>query len=418
MKKFAALFFAVLCCLSMLACTAPSDDTTETTAPAGPVDTFPYPEIKTKLTWEAINAFPVKSADMTEEELRQLCIDFFRFSKTALWIPNSDWEYIMSRNGTPDSMTKGQIYGGLPYFSNGSGSIYRLMDFINEETGVVDMTWGMENPVLFGNQCTNGSGWGWARVINSVQYGYTYQMVQKNGFLRVGPYTYDDSLDRFKEDICNTVDVVNANGAEVMLESYALMKKADGLVTYTSDGHVMMNCIDPVVVRNAEGSIDPSQSYVYIHDQHAAWSEDTNEAGDKFLHKNFTNKKFTFAQLLQHYYIPFTFAEFLGTDPVEETECSFSHTGETITASQLNLGEVTANYSISDIYAVIRNAEGKEQLRIASRAKIVGEKTLNFNRLVNSDQLAPYAEGSHTVEIICQLGTGERLTVYTGTLTK
>lgn len=417
MQKILCFALVLLTAASLLACGAPQPTETETDA-TRVVDTFPYPQIKEKLTWEAINAIPVKSADMTEDELRQLCIDFFLFAKTALWMPNSEWKYTMSDAGTPDEMAKGQIYGGLPYYGNGSGNVYRLMDFINEETGVVDMAWGMENPKLFGNQCGNSAGWGWARVVNSAQYGYTFQMVQGNGFLRVGPYVYDDTLVRFKEGICSTEDVIKANGPEIIFRSYAAMKKADGLVTYTSAGHVMMACADPVVVYGDDGAIDPSQSYVHIHDQHAAWVEDTNDTGDTYLHKNHINKKFTFAQLLQAHYIPFTFAEFQGTDPVEDTECSFSHTGDTITAAQLNAGEVTANYSISDIYAIVRDAEGKEQYRIVKRAEIVGVEALNFNRLVTSSQLEPYADGNHTVDIVCQLGTGERLTVYTGTLGK
>lgn len=416
MKRLIALALILVLTLSMVACTgekAPAE-----TAPTAPADTFPYPQINEKLTWDAINAIPVKRSDMTEEELRQLCIDFFLFAKTALWIPNSDWNYQKTESGSTDEMTKGVIYGGLPYIGNSGGNIYRLMDYINEDTGVVDMTEPMLNPKLFGNQCANGAGWGWARVINSVKYGSTFTMVVGNGFIPVGPYTYDTSIIRFQEGVYNTADVVRENGAEVMFQSYAAMKKADGLINYVSAGHVMMVCTDPVVVYNDDGTIDPIQSHLYIHDQHSAWVELTNEAGDTFQHKNFVNKKFTFAELLSASYIPFTFAEFLGTDPVEETQCSFSHTAETINAMQLNAGSVTSNYYLSDVYAIIRDADGNEQYRIVQRATKVGLTELNFNRLVTSAQLEPYADGSHTVEIICQLGTGERLSVYTGQLIK
>jgi hypothetical protein len=30
-------------------------------------------------------------------------------------------------------------------------------------------------------------------------------------------------------------------------------------------------------------------------------------------------------------YIPYTFGDLIGTDPIEETEVTFSHSGETIT---------------------------------------------------------------------------------------
>lgn len=413
MKKIFALFMSILMSAGLLACT-PQEAPIET-VPA-PVDTFPYPTINQKLTWDAINAIPLKRSDMTTDEMRQLCIDFFLFAKTALWIPNSDWAYQKAASGSTDEMTKGRIYGGLPYIGSSGGNIYRLMDYINEQTGVVDMTEPMQNPKLFGNQCANGAGWGWARVINSANYGSTFTMIQNNGFLRVGPYTYNDSIARFQDGVYNTANVIQENGAEVMFQSYAAMKKADGLVNFISAGHVMMTCTDPVVVYNEDGTIHPSESYVYIHDQHSAWSELSNDAGDTFLHKNYINRKFTFAELLADSYLPFTFAEFSGINPVEETQCDFNHSGETINAMQLNAGSVTSNYYLSDIYAIIRDADGNEQYRIVQRATKVGLTELNFNRLVTSAQLEPYADGNHTVQIICQLGTGERLDLYTGQL--
>ena len=63
-----------------------------------------------------------------------------------------------------------------------------------------DMTEAEKNPKLFGNQCSFGAYWGWGRVINSANYGGTNEMVLKNGFLRVGDYSYapyGDSLEKF-----------------------------------------------------------------------------------------------------------------------------------------------------------------------------------------------------------------------------
>lgn len=414
MKRMVAFSLILIFILSMAACAG--KDIPAESAPTAPADAFPYPQIKEKLTWDSIRAIPVKRSDMTEDELRQLCIDFFLFSKTALWIPNASWNYQKTGTGSTDEITKGLIYGGLPYIGSSGGNIYRIMDYINEDTGIVDMTEPMLKPQFFGNQCATGAGWGWARVINSAKYGPTHTMVQSNGFIPVGPYTYNASIIRFQEGVYTTADVIKENGPEVMFQSYAAMKKADGLVNYVNAGHVMMSCTDPVIVHNEDGTIDPSQSYLYIHDQHSAWVELTNEAGDTFQHKNFVNKKFTFAELLADNYIPFTFAEFLGTDPVEETQCNFSHTAETITAMQLNAGSVTSNYYISDIYAIVRDADGNEQYRIVQRAGKVGLTELNFNRLVTSAQLEPYTDGTHTVDITCQLGTGERLNLYTGQL--
>ena len=394
-----------------------STEATEATESKVPVVSYNYPEIKEKLTWDAINAFPIKSADMTVEEMRDLCVDFFYFSKTALWIPDQNWEYIITNSGNPDSMTMGIVYGGMPYITNGGGSVYRLMDWIDEETGVMDMTEAIADPTIFGNQCSYGSHWGWARVINSATFSYTSALTHSNGFLRVGPYTYDDTQARFEEGVWDTKMIITQNGAEIMCQSYAQMKKADGLVLGGEGGHVMMCKTDPVVVYNNDGTVNAAESYVYILDQHAKWVEDTNESGDTFLHKNYINRKFTFNDLMMDGYIPFTFAEFLGTDPIEETEVTFNHSGATITPDQVNTGVVTANYSVSDIYAHVKDSSGNIVLTVASRST-KPTKELNFFRKVSSSEWSAYTDGNYTVEIVCQLGTGERPTIYTGKLVK
>jgi len=416
MKKIFSFSLALLIIFCLCACGG-AGETASTTEATQPASNIKYPEIKEKLTWDAINAFPVKSENMTEEEMRNLCVDFFFFSKTALWIPNQNWNYTIASSGKPDQMVMGQIYGGLPYITNGGGNVYRIMDYIDEQTGVVDMTEPMKDPTLFGNQCSYSTYWGWARVVNSAEFAATANLLHNKGFLRVGPYTYDDSRMRFEEGGWDTHYIINENGADIMCQSYALMKHADGLVLGGEGGHVMMCRTDPEVVYAADGSIDPAQSYVYILDQHGAWVEDTNEAGDTYTHKNYINRKFTFNDLMAQGYIPFTFAEFLGTDPVEPTECTFSYTGDTIKPTDLNAGEVTCNYGISDIYALAKDKDGNTVLSVVSRIN-KPTKTLNFNRLILSSEWEPYTNGEYTLDVVCQLSTGERLTVYTGTLTK
>lgn len=438
MRKLLALLLSAVILMSLCACSGTAENTDSTTPgctteatkssdPAVATDTTvpeetkpPYngPEIQDKLTWEKINAFPIKHSGMTEDEMRNLCVDFFRFTKTALWTPSDSVEFTKTNKGATDTLYQGQIYGGLPYIPVASGSIYRLMDYIDEQTGEVDIVSAMENPQLFGNQCSIGAYWGWSRVINSADYSWTYMMVQQNGFLRVGPYTYDDKLIRFEDGFYTTKNVVQENGPEIMFQSYAAMKHGDGLINYTTAGHTMMCSADPVVVYAADGSIDGAQSYLHIIDQHVDWSEHTNQAGDTYQNKNYVDRKFTFIQLMNDAYIPFTFAEFQGTDPVEETKATFSHTGESITCTELLGGEVTANYGISDIYAIVKDSSGKEVARAVNRASSAGVMTLNFARTFSIGDWETYTDGSYIVEVSCQLGTGERPTVYTGKLTK
>jgi len=426
MKRFLALLICLAALLSLAACAAPPQETTapatqpSETQPTEPVDDYEYPEIKEKLTWEKINSFPIKTSDMTVEEMRKLCVDFFRFTKSALWTPKEDYKYYRNSVGDLDEFFRGTVYGSLPYVGLGTGNLYRLMDYLDEEKGVVDVKAAAKVPALFGNQCSIGSYWAWGRVINSVQKeAATPHMYQANGYLRVGPYTYNDNRDKFTEDD-NTVDICQANGEQIMFQSYALMQPADGLVQFTTAGHVMM-CASVPHVEYIEGTdqIDGEKSYLYIIDQHKKWSEATNESGDTYLYKNYVDRKMTFKKLFDSSYIPFTYAEFLGTDPIEETVCTFSHSGSTISVKDLFVANVTSNYGIADAYIIVKDTAGKEVYRHAIRAQVGGAKELPFAKIggnVETWGTLDVSSGEFTVEIVVQLATGERPTVYTGKL--
>lgn len=376
------------------------------------------PVIRDKLSWDQIRAFPVKSKEMSVVQLRQLCVDFFRFTKTFLWTPDDDFHYIRNAKGSEDHMYRGQIYGGLPYIGLGTGNVYRLMDYYDPETGVVDIKAAAKELKLFGNQCSIGSSWGWARVISSAAYTGTPEMVQANGFLRLGPYTYDDSLADFKISGVTTTQIIAQNGEDVIFESYACLQPADGLVYYRTAGHVIMCSAAPHVVRNADGTINPEESYVTIIEQAQRWVEMTSTSGDSFLAKNSVDKNMTFRKLVEEAYIPFTYGEFQGTYPIEDTWCEFSHRGDSVTAAQLKAASVTSNFYIADVYAELLDNEGNVTFREACRCRLTGRKLLELDEAIHPEAWEPYADGKHTVRILVQLGTGERPCVYQGMLVK
>lgn len=412
MKKMLSVMVLFAVMLSLFACAAPAQtDVTEKPNYSN------YPPINEKLTWDKIREFPIKSPDMTVEELRQLCVDFFRFTKTALWTPDEDLFYIKNSKGTEDDIRKGMVYGGLPYVGVASGNVYRLMDYIDEETGVVDLSEAAANLKLFGNQCSIGAYWGWGRVINSADYDWTKDMVQEGGFLRVGPYTYDDALLRYGSTK-TTRDICNENGMRVMFESYALLQSADGLVNYSTAGHVIMVSSNPVVVYNDDGTVNGAESYLTVIHQAQTWEEGTNDAGDTYLHKNGVDEILSFAELYEDAYLPFTFAEFLGTDPIEDTECVFSLSGSTVSPDEMLSAKVTANYGIADAYANVKDSEGKVVYSCAVRAEKAGCMEVGFATAIQTDQWEPYTNGEYTLEVVCQLSTGERPVIYTGTLVK
>ncbi|MBO5868689.1 MAG: hypothetical protein J6Q54_07275, partial [Oscillospiraceae bacterium] len=383
-----------------------------------------YTAVSNILSWEKINSFPIKNDSMTVREMRELCVDYYNYSKTFNWVSNEDNNYEIGAGYGIGSYQQNNVYGGFAYVSLGTGNMYRFMDFMDERTGVVNINEANKYPTLFGNQCSQSAYYAWGRFVNSLKTSiYTLYMVEKNGYLPVGPYTYDTSIDEFSEEY-GTGKIIEDNGEEVIYESYACLQLADGLVRKFPGGHTVMVCSDPVVVRDENGKIDPGKSYIIASDQTASWTTGTNAQGDSYAYTKNVKVKWTFSYMIEKGYLPFTFGEFLGTDPVEETVISYSHEGATISREQLFGSTVTANYEILDIYAVFTDAKGNEVCKIANRTQNPFTMVQSFDMDAQREGVPGFVrwgdldsvptDGSVTVEIIAQLTTGERPTLWEG----
>ena len=382
-----------------------------------------------KLSWEGINNLPKKYAGMTPYEAREAVVAFWRYCKTALWMPDARYEVYMDKDGDGVEelqrwMDPGGIYAGLPYVSTATGNIYRLMDFIDEETGVVNVTEAGKYPKIFGGMCSSGCYWAWARVMNSADYLWCNDSVYSRGYLPVAPYTYDlNMFELINDGDQGTDDICRANGEQIMFQSYANMQIADGLIAvWEENGHTMMCSVAPYVVYNDDGTINGAESYLCVTEQGGNWDPGVSPNGIAYQYEYSLDKKLTFTKLWTSCYMPFTFGELTGEDPIEETEVNFSYSGETITENQLFTARVTSNYHISDIYVYVYDQAGNEVYKHAVRARVPSTMELKVHKIVGQsytwgswDDLSP--EESYTVKVEVLLGTGERYTVYNGQLT-
>ena len=134
MKKILAL---LLCLASVMPCCACSSGILETPVSTEQVEdnkeakkekeektvTVPDP-----LTWDKINAIPIATADMNEDELRQICADYFRLQLTYQWTPSESFRYEIESYDRMVDMKKGKIYVGSPY-DGGKGHLYKIMNY-------------------------------------------------------------------------------------------------------------------------------------------------------------------------------------------------------------------------------------------------------------------------------------------------
>lgn len=385
------------------------------------LDPSTYAKPDDPLTKAKLDAIPIANSSMTSDQLRQICVDYVQLSITFQWVADQRFEYT-DTHGAPPKYEEGKLYGGIPYISQSGGNLYRILRYYNEETGVIDMTPLISKDIrYFGTACSGTASWGWSRVVNSSDLGFTTDLNQANGCIPLGDYQYDPAIRRWGESgnpDCS--DVAAKNGEQVMYESYAKVLKADCLV---ANGHVTMSTGPAVVVRNADGTINGDESYIMQCEQGLINTTDeykrTTSTGIEYRIQALPNFKSTFATLFKKGYLPHTFAEFLGTDPVEPASATLEGAGDSVSAMGLRSINLKANYSISDVFTTVRDAEGNVLYddvyffigHYARQAK--GSKIMDIAKITTLSR-TPGA----TIEIRCQLGNGELVTAYKGNLTE
>ena len=509
MKKFAILLLAAVMLLVLCACDH-QVGTPETTEP--PVvrnENMPKQLLRSDVT-----RIPFGTNDMTFEERRQLCLDFMELQVTFQWKTNKDVEFQMSnyKKGTTKQLLTNEIYGGIFYHSKGFSNPYRWLEYYDETTGIMDMEKAIaENGGLgegaalydteyndngditytkyrsmmtFGNQCSSTTCWSWGRAINSVAFGDTCDLNVSNGYIPVGCYNYSYEHEGKTYDMTtirefgvesesnplkyDTDDVIadwnKANGKDAMFACYAQMKPGDCLV---NKGHTLM-VKQVALYKNDDGSVDYEFSGVVVLEQVEAWYRQKMVDGIMVKQQGREAHTYSFQDLIDENYIPFTFAELLDPndeqdkkhldyyhsymdklpgvkalyntfeftdevhgDTVEKAVTYSTHQGESITAAEFENLVVGSNYSISDAFITVKDASGKELLKNIWRASFsnVREVAMSYNKcswetdadgnlIPVSDGIADLATGENTVEVTLQLSTGELLTAYKGTLAK
>ena len=371
--------------------------------------------VPVKLTRERLGELPVVSPEMTVAERRRLCVDFFHFTNSFLWVPVDNYDhYVHPESPKPKKIRNGKLYGGLCYTTCSNGNVYRVLDYYDEQTGVFDAETAFKlERNRIGCQCSSGIHWAWSRVQNTAWFGGCSDMVEKNGCRKIGPYQYDPELQGFSREY-GTNHICQENGEQVMYESYAQLQPGDGLVCYTTAGHVIMPQTLPWVQRNEDGTIDGARSHILFLDQSQVWKYGIAPNGDEFAHMPNIATLITFEDLLKEYYLPITLDAFR-EDYIPETPwLQIDLSEETVTAQQLCDAVVTSNYSISDIYVIVSDEDGSECYSGVNRSAELFQMRMAVESAVDTDVLAQLS--GKAVRIECQSGSGIREVLYKGVL--
>ncbi len=430
MKKILSLFFAFAFILPLCACSSAlkpiSDEqetkrtdaikTNERTGEETIPETYDYPMISEPVTWKKINAVPIADESMTGDQLRQICLDFFRLSLTFQWTPAEDYTYTV--NNKKVTLEKGSFLAGLPYVAeNAGGSLYSFLRYYDPETGILDLKGKKAAGIVptLGTHCSSGAFWGWARVVNSIPSNYATVMYRhEQGFLRVGPYQYFTPGDRWDREDNSTRNCCKANGESVMYKSYAEIRPADGLLLVIPGGMHVRMAVSVHVVKNADGTIDGKKSTVTFLDQGSSWEDRELSDGSIVSVQGGVDETESFEKLYKTGYVPFTFGEFLGTDPIEKAEATLKPEGD-VTLTQLKDAKLTSNYFLADINLTAYDAEGKVLFTTACNpGKTFCVKTMEMERLLMSANTQKEVKAAERVVIKAYLANGETVTVFDG----
>ena len=426
MKRFLCLILCCACLLTLTACgpKTPGPEVVE----KKDFSQFAGMVADPKTWYENFMKLPVANENMTEQELRQLVVDAFAANMSFTWTPtdNISYTYELLDKYSTVNLPKGIAYSGLFYATGVKdatcGNIWKVLPYYDHETGAVDVE-AMGDQVLnyMSSACSYGAMQGWNRVINS--HGLdgmdSYSQYVSN-IVPVGPYKYKASDYKY-QFISRTAsdEIIAANGEEIMWESIANGKMGDGLYS-SSSWHVMMYSRDPELVYNDDGTLNPYLSYVYVHEQGATGtgSDKYNveqENGAMLRPLGTLNNKFTIARLVEKGYIPFTFKEFTGEDPIEPGkawvgEKKTLENGTDISLSQLSNEKICGNYNICTLLIEVKTPDGQVMVSyVPNVATNPAKFTVNLFNLLDEARLKPYADGKNTLHISAQLSNGEKL---------
>ena len=112
----------------------------------------------TVLTQDSLDAIGIANDKMSAQELRELCLRYFKLHLSFLWTPSENVEcyptgspslygkYMQQYAGqenadfdknTGKALLTGNIYGGIPYSNVSTGNLYRWLEYYDESTGTM-----------------------------------------------------------------------------------------------------------------------------------------------------------------------------------------------------------------------------------------------------------------------------------------
>lgn len=381
-----------------------------------------------------IKLVPIVVDDAVIQARRDTVEAYMRKMATTLWTATEDITYCFHRTyddpaQAPSSslihIKAGRTYMGLPYAYSAT-TRESFLDYAGEpdEKGIYPISGltyqamsGLSSQTRMGNDCSSSVATSWSLIGATVYATTSAGYVPRYGIVNLGDYIPEESYGS-----TGTAVVIEKNGAEVMYESYALLQKSDALVRYKSANNHTMLVVSVNVVRNDDGSINPTQSYAIVLEQTSTnvRNERTKTvAGVGTVYEIYgVDKKYTFEYLVNNTYIPVTCWELVDASPVDDPVVTDSVTEPT--TENLFTGTITSNKFVDCVTITITDEDGNVVQKSAQNAyrsrqrefrmeEFITGLPRNWSRGVITLETLPV--GQYHCDVVCRLTTGATYTM-------
>lgn len=357
---------------------------------------------------------------MQELAMRKTVVAHMHRMGTYPWKVPAELDFISAHCPQANQhFSPGEVYYGLPYV-NKYGSWERFLHCLDENDMVRPWVMELGNgydgfDCYMGTDCSGAIYWSWGRVCSGISFKVTADMVplpenqSTYGVLPVGDYqcglTENGTPDTLQDIVRNT--------PKTMLDCLAQLRMGDAIINWLpgKGGHAKLCVADPVVYRQADGSVSPTESYVITHELGGTGVDVTGGYSKWGL-----NRKNTFACLLEKGYLPITAPELKAGKRIPATVTAW------VTAPAH--GTIESNYRIiSTTVTLLQNEQQAYTSRIftatmkgSEATETMGPRTTvrQVDLGVHKALLTTVPAGEYTFQIDVLLSTGQTLTAHRG----
>ncbi|MBQ9974297.1 MAG: hypothetical protein IJP02_04985 [Oscillospiraceae bacterium] len=321
---------------------------------------------------------PVEYITVPEATLRQIAVDQAYQVALTDWYTDTEIKTYNASGMTvyPESVTQhylpGLTYRG-PMYSRGPDSTLQMWQSVLTKDGkyVGGTSDATSEWTVIGWDCINMVGSSWSQVTTSKNYHTQSYLWYSDETILLGDMTNPTRTTKHET-------IITSNGDKVVYEAYAQLDLGDNLY---GPGHNRIVTVPAQVVRKADGSIDPDLSCLAITEEAGTvqyryltpegkivTSEEKNVDSYLASHAGYTylygsslrvDRMFTFRQLRDTFYVPFTLKEFReGKVEKQRVRAITDLTADNV-VDECGIVMVQSNYHINKLTTTLADSTGK-----------------------------------------------------------